>query len=121
MPATSKRSAGRNRRRTSRSRCKGNANFRQTRQREPRHPSLLIVSDMRRIELHTNWTNMVQEKHVLELVLKVGCVELELLQSFPKVLAWTFVFPRKATALPAVGVPDAAASLIDVDLKAVEL
>lgn len=31
------------------------------------NPPLLIVSDMRRIELHTNWTNMVQEKHVLEL------------------------------------------------------
>jgi type II restriction/modification system DNA methylase subunit YeeA len=31
------------------------------------NPPLLIVSDMRRIELHTNWTNMVQEKHVIEL------------------------------------------------------
>ena len=31
------------------------------------NPPLLIVSDMRRIELHTNWTNMVQEKHVLQL------------------------------------------------------
>ena len=31
------------------------------------NPPLLIVSDMRRIELHTNWTSMVQEKHVLEL------------------------------------------------------
>lgn len=31
------------------------------------NPPLLIVSDMRRIELHTNWTNMVQEKHVLEI------------------------------------------------------
>ena len=31
------------------------------------NPPLLIVSDMRRIEVHTNWTNMVQEKHVLEL------------------------------------------------------
>lgn len=31
------------------------------------NPPLLIVSDMRRIEIHTNWTNMVQEKHVLEL------------------------------------------------------
>lgn len=31
------------------------------------NPPLLIVSDMRRIELHTNWTAMVQEKHVVEL------------------------------------------------------
>ena len=31
------------------------------------NPPLLIVSDMRRIELHTNWTNMVQEKHVIDL------------------------------------------------------
>ncbi|MFN0219529.1 MAG: type IIL restriction-modification enzyme MmeI [Hyphomicrobium sp.] len=31
------------------------------------NPPLLIVSDMRRIELHTNWTNMVQESHALEL------------------------------------------------------
>jgi type II restriction/modification system DNA methylase subunit YeeA len=31
------------------------------------NPPLLIVSDMRRIELHTNWTSMVQEKHVLQL------------------------------------------------------
>lgn len=31
------------------------------------NPPLLIVSDMRRIEMHTNWTNMVQEKHVLEI------------------------------------------------------
>lgn len=31
------------------------------------NPPLLIVSDMRRIELHTNWTSMVQETHVLEL------------------------------------------------------
>ncbi len=31
------------------------------------NPPLLIVSDMRRIEIHTNWTSMVQEKHVLEL------------------------------------------------------
>lgn len=31
------------------------------------NPPLLIVSDMRRIELHTNWTAMVQEKHVLQL------------------------------------------------------
>jgi hypothetical protein len=29
------------------------------------NPPLLIVSDMERIELHTNWTNMVQEVHVL--------------------------------------------------------
>jgi type II restriction/modification system DNA methylase subunit YeeA len=27
------------------------------------NPPLLIVSDMERIELHTNWTNMVQETH----------------------------------------------------------
>lgn len=31
------------------------------------NPPLLIVSDMRSIELHTNWTSMVQEKHVLAL------------------------------------------------------
>ncbi|WP_210186207.1 class I SAM-dependent DNA methyltransferase [Hyphomicrobium sp. CS1GBMeth3] len=31
------------------------------------NPPLLIVSDMRRIELHTNWTSMVQEKHALQL------------------------------------------------------
>ena len=31
------------------------------------NPPLLVVSDMRRIELHTNWTNMVQEKHVINL------------------------------------------------------
>ena len=31
------------------------------------NPPLLIVSDMRRIEIHTNWTNMVQETHALEL------------------------------------------------------
>ena len=31
------------------------------------NPPLLIVSDMRRIEIHTNWTNMVQETHTLEL------------------------------------------------------
>ena len=31
------------------------------------NPPLLIVSDMRRIEIHTNWTNMVQENHVLTL------------------------------------------------------
>jgi len=31
------------------------------------NPPLLIVSDMRRIEVHTNWTNMVQEKHIYEL------------------------------------------------------
>lgn len=31
------------------------------------NPPLLIVSDMRRIEIHTNWTNMVQESHVLEI------------------------------------------------------
>ncbi|MEO1206470.1 MAG: DNA methyltransferase, partial [Pseudomonadota bacterium] len=31
------------------------------------NPPLLIVSDMRSIELHTNWTSMVQEKHVLQL------------------------------------------------------
>lgn len=31
------------------------------------NPPLLIVSDMRRIEIHTNWTNMVQESHALEL------------------------------------------------------
>lgn len=31
------------------------------------NPPLLIVSDMRRIELHTNWTSMVQERHVLQL------------------------------------------------------
>ncbi|MFA5900080.1 MAG: class I SAM-dependent DNA methyltransferase [Hyphomicrobium sp.] len=31
------------------------------------NPPLLIVSDMRRIALHTNWTGMVQESHVLEL------------------------------------------------------
>lgn len=31
------------------------------------NPPLLIVSDMRRIELHTNWTSMVQETHALEL------------------------------------------------------
>lgn len=31
------------------------------------NPPLLIVSDMRTIELHTNWTSMVQEKHVLQL------------------------------------------------------
>jgi hypothetical protein len=29
------------------------------------NPPLLIVSDMERIEVHTNWTNMVQESHVL--------------------------------------------------------
>ncbi len=29
------------------------------------NPPLLIVSDMERIEIHTNWTNMVQERHVL--------------------------------------------------------
>lgn len=28
------------------------------------NPPLLIVSDMEKIEIHTNWTNMVQEKHV---------------------------------------------------------
>jgi len=28
------------------------------------NPPLLIVSDMERIEIHTAWTNMVQEKHV---------------------------------------------------------
>ena len=31
------------------------------------NPPLLIVSDMRRIEIHTNWTNKVQETHVLQL------------------------------------------------------
>ena len=31
------------------------------------NPSLLIVSDMERIELHTNWTNTVQEVHTLSL------------------------------------------------------
>ncbi|MEQ1578730.1 MAG: DNA methyltransferase [Hyphomicrobium sp.] len=31
------------------------------------NPPLLIVSDMRRIEIHTNWTSMVQEKHVVDL------------------------------------------------------
>jgi type II restriction/modification system DNA methylase subunit YeeA len=31
------------------------------------NPPLLIVSDMRRIEIHTNWTNMVQETHELVL------------------------------------------------------
>lgn len=31
------------------------------------NPPLLIVSDMRRIELHTNWNDMIQERHVLEL------------------------------------------------------
>ena len=31
------------------------------------NPPLLIVSDMRRIEIHTNWTSQVQESHVLEL------------------------------------------------------
>jgi hypothetical protein len=30
-------------------------------------PPLLIVSDMERIELHTNWTNTVQEVHVIAL------------------------------------------------------
>ncbi len=29
------------------------------------NPPLLIVSDMEKIEIHTNWTNMVQETHVL--------------------------------------------------------
>ncbi len=28
------------------------------------NPPLLIVSDMEKIEIHTNWTNMVQERHV---------------------------------------------------------
>jgi len=31
------------------------------------NPPLLIVSDMERIELHTNWTNTVQEVHTLSL------------------------------------------------------
>ena len=31
------------------------------------NPPLLIVSDMERIELHTNWTNTVQEVHILPL------------------------------------------------------
>ena len=31
------------------------------------NPPLLIVSDMDRIELHTNWTNTVQEVHTLAL------------------------------------------------------
>ncbi len=31
------------------------------------NPPLLIVSDMEKIEIHTAWTNMVQEKHVLSL------------------------------------------------------
>ncbi len=31
------------------------------------NPPLLIVSDMRRIEIHTNWTSQVQESHILEL------------------------------------------------------
>ena len=31
------------------------------------NPPLLIVSDMERIELHTNWTNTVQEVHTLAL------------------------------------------------------
>ncbi len=31
------------------------------------NPPLLIVSGMRRIEIHTNWTNMVQETHTLAL------------------------------------------------------
>lgn len=31
------------------------------------NPPLLIVSDMRRIEIHTNWTSMVRETHTLEL------------------------------------------------------
>jgi hypothetical protein len=31
------------------------------------NPPLLIVSDMQRIEVHTAWTNMVQEKHVFTL------------------------------------------------------
>ena len=29
------------------------------------NPPLLIVSDMEKIEIHTNWTNMVQETHVI--------------------------------------------------------
>src|SRR3989337_1402015 len=31
------------------------------------NPPLLIVSDMEKIELHTNWTNMVQETRVFTL------------------------------------------------------
>ena len=31
------------------------------------NPPLLIVSDMERIEIHTSWTNMVQETHVFTL------------------------------------------------------
>lgn len=31
-------------------------------------PPLLIVSDMERIRIHTNWTNTVQQVHVIELV-----------------------------------------------------
>jgi type II restriction/modification system DNA methylase subunit YeeA len=31
------------------------------------NPPLLIVSDMERIEVHTSWTNMVQERHVFTL------------------------------------------------------
>jgi len=31
------------------------------------NPPLLIVSDMERIELHTNWTNTVQQVHILPL------------------------------------------------------
>jgi hypothetical protein len=35
--------------------------------RSPENPPLLIVSDMERIELHTNWTNTVQQVHTLAL------------------------------------------------------
>src|SRR5690606_3656268 len=31
------------------------------------NPPLLIVSDMEKIEIHTSWTNMVQETHVFNL------------------------------------------------------
>lgn len=52
------------------------------------NPPLLIVSDMARIEIHTNFTNSVHEKHVIPIE-NVG-TELNL-----KLLKWTFTDPEK--------------------------
>ena len=52
------------------------------------NPPLLVVSDMARIEIHTNFTNSVHEKHVIPIA-DVGS------EQNLKLLKWTFTDPEK--------------------------
>jgi len=75
------------------------------------NPPLLIVSDMERIEVHTAFTNMVQEKHVfmLEDLLDAN-VRRRLKNVFSEAGAGTFKPQRKRSELTA----DIAGAFVDI-------